>query len=279
MEPLEKIHFINLEMLKEFDRVCRENGLHYYLFAGTLLGAVRHQDFIPWDDDVDVMMPREDVDRLISLRENFREGFSLWVPEEQGFFYDMIPRVLYETSQMRTPGEEDLFYQNANNKISIDIFAMDNACMGTRFKLQVFGLKMSYGLLMGHRYRVDLNKYKGIQKAQAAILSRLGKRISVKRLYSLYNKIARMGNKRDTEYIFNSTNKLCLLYRVFPRKDFEGDEYLPLHGNLFSVPCDFHGVLGINFTGNYMKLPGSKRRKPGHARLEEVKITYEGIEL
>ena len=55
------------EILKDIDRVCREHGLRYYITYGTMLGAVRHKGFIPWDDDLDIMMPRKDYDMLISL--------------------------------------------------------------------------------------------------------------------------------------------------------------------------------------------------------------------
>ena len=67
-----------LRILKAFDAVCRERGLRYYLEDGTLLGAVRHGGFIPWDDDVDIMMPRPDYERLIL---HSRE----WLPEPYEF--------------------------------------------------------------------------------------------------------------------------------------------------------------------------------------------------
>ena len=61
---IEEVRKVQLGVLGEFDRLCRSHGLTYYLAYGTLLGAVRHGGYIPWDDDVDVMMPRGDYDRL-----------------------------------------------------------------------------------------------------------------------------------------------------------------------------------------------------------------------
>lgn len=59
-ELLRKVQLIQLDMLIEFDRICKANNLKYQLFAGSLLGAIRHNGFIPWDDDVDVAMLRSD---------------------------------------------------------------------------------------------------------------------------------------------------------------------------------------------------------------------------
>lgn len=64
---LEEIQQAELEILREFDRICREEGLRYSLVGGTLLGAVRHKGFIPWDDDIDVAMPRPDYERFRKL--------------------------------------------------------------------------------------------------------------------------------------------------------------------------------------------------------------------
>ena len=61
---LRKIQMIQVEMLEEVDRICKKCGIHYNIIAGTLLGAVRHGGYIPWDDDADVAMLREEYDRL-----------------------------------------------------------------------------------------------------------------------------------------------------------------------------------------------------------------------
>ena len=67
MSTLKEHQEVLLELLTEFDRVCRKNNIKYMLFAGSSLGAVRHQGFIPWDDDLDVALLREDYDRLMKL--------------------------------------------------------------------------------------------------------------------------------------------------------------------------------------------------------------------
>lgn len=62
-----------LSILKKLDGICREQGLRYFLFYGTLIGAIRHKGFIPWDDDLDVAMPRPDFDRLVEYCRRHRE--------------------------------------------------------------------------------------------------------------------------------------------------------------------------------------------------------------
>ena len=64
---MKRIWAVELDLLNEFARVCRENGLKWFAHAGTMLGAVRHRGFIPWDDDIDIIMPRKDYERLCKL--------------------------------------------------------------------------------------------------------------------------------------------------------------------------------------------------------------------
>ena len=74
---MKQVWAVQLDLLQELLRVCKENGLRVFADSGTLIGAVREKGFIPWDDDIDVAMPREDYDRLMSLSAEFRDPYFL----------------------------------------------------------------------------------------------------------------------------------------------------------------------------------------------------------
>lgn len=116
-----------LGILKEFIRVCKKYGLRYYLFGGTLLGAVRHQGFIPWDDDLDICMPRPDFEKLLTLRHEFQSPYFL-----QDYHSD--PSYTYLFAKLRdssTTFIEAVFnMHNFNHGIYLDIFPLD----GVRYK-------------------------------------------------------------------------------------------------------------------------------------------------
>lgn len=75
-----------LKTFKAFSALCDEYNLRYYAAFGTALGAVRHQGFIPWDDDIDVYMPRQDYNKFIALRDKIEEAYSIIDLRDTGYF-------------------------------------------------------------------------------------------------------------------------------------------------------------------------------------------------
>jgi len=112
-----------LELYKEFARVCDENGLTYFACAGTCLGAVRHNGFIPWDDDIDVMMPREDYEKFLKLENPFSDEkyFLQTFRTDRAYIYNYAK--LRDSS---TTYIENYYSQHViNHGVWIDIFPID----------------------------------------------------------------------------------------------------------------------------------------------------------
>lgn len=128
MDRLRELQLTQLEMLKIFDSFCRKNGLHYSLYAGTLLGAVRHKGFIPWDDDLDVCMARDEYDRFIELwQENPYLGYILQNKENTPTFSQSFTKLRKEHTTFLQSKEEAAAYHTG---IFIDIFPIDRIPSG-----------------------------------------------------------------------------------------------------------------------------------------------------
>ena len=123
-EKRRKVWDIQKELLLELDKICKKHHLKYFVDSGTLLGAVRHQGFIPWDDDIDVVMLREDYDQLIAeCSDEFKGKFFLQSAySDSGYFRGHAQLRNSETAAiLEGEGEHVLF----NQGIFIDIFPLD----------------------------------------------------------------------------------------------------------------------------------------------------------
>lgn len=116
-----QIQEILLEILKEFDAVCRDHGIRYSLDGGTLLGAVRHGGFIPWDDDVDVIVPRPDYERLLKHPEWFKSPYLLQHINDPGYFWPYAK--LFDT---RFRAQEPSLIGTYLGYLWLDIFPVDS---------------------------------------------------------------------------------------------------------------------------------------------------------
>ncbi len=120
-----ELHKVLLSAMKDIDRICRENGLRYYLHAGTLLGAFNHQGFIPWDDDVDISLTRADYDRLLQiLQEQYSDVYFV-----HNFKTD--PAYRNNRTVLRVLGTKVIHYhenpENQHPEIAVDIVPLDAA--------------------------------------------------------------------------------------------------------------------------------------------------------
>lgn len=117
---LAEIKAVELDILMNFDAFCKEIGIRYYLSNGTLLGAVKYNGFIPWDDDIDVLMPRLDYDKLIALYQD-TERYRLYSMERHNTYAFPFAKLC----DMHTRKEETNINNGTQLGIDIDIFPLD----------------------------------------------------------------------------------------------------------------------------------------------------------
>lgn len=118
---IKELQLIELDILKYFDWICRKNNLTYFLAGGTLLGAIRHKGFIPWDDDVDVIMPRQDFERLIELFKKDNSNYTLLYPGCSSDYYYTFGKLI----DNRTVLDEYTYSDIEGMGVYIDIFILD----------------------------------------------------------------------------------------------------------------------------------------------------------
>ncbi len=144
-----KVWAKELEILLEFDRICRENGLTYYLACGTLLGAVRHHGFIPWDDDIDVEMFRSDYERAKEIFERELRPPFVWqdtytivrdAKTEDGGSLRFLPFAKIRNSDTAAI-ERTGAPASMNQGIYIDVFPLDDAMDGTDFNAEMLEIQ------------------------------------------------------------------------------------------------------------------------------------------
>lgn len=120
---LRRLQRAALEILDAVADVCEKNGIRWFLDSGTALGAVRHQGFIPWDDDVDVGMLREDYDRFLGLAENaLPEGYSLHTPENTPHYSPFFAKVYKDGTRFWS---KEVIESGCQQGIFVDIFPYD----------------------------------------------------------------------------------------------------------------------------------------------------------
>ena len=278
---LDRVHESDFAMLSEVDRICKKYDIQYYLHGGTFLGAVRHQDFIPWDDDVDILFLRKDYERFLDVFEKEADPrFQLLRFERYPQFFDFISKIADTelTYEGTTFGAED-FYENRYSHPTLDLFVFD--IEDNNHKWQLIRMKLLYALAMGHRPYVDYSKFKGIMKVVAFVLASVGKLIPFKKIAMKYiglqiqGGIARLADGDDDKFYDGKKVLFISNEQPDPRYwglDFDvehlvyGPDTALIRGKEFPIP-KLHDKWLKKTYGDYMALPPKEKQVPMHVNI------------
>ena len=190
------------EMLKWFHNYCKENDINYYLIGGTLLGAVRHKGYIPWDDDLDVALYRDDYNKLINCMGNqvYNDSYKLEAPlSKKDYVYPFckiydIKTTLVENTRFKT-----------KRGIYIDIFPLDGIGNTEEAALKNYKTIGFYNNLLNTRICAIAN-HRSFLKNSAIFISRIIPDFIIdwKKIVSKVNKISANRKVDDNDYIVNS---------------------------------------------------------------------------
>lgn len=269
---LTRVHEANLSILREIDRICRKYKIKYMLDSGTLLGAVRHQGFIPWDDDADVVFTRNNYEMFLKVAERELPSGMTLVEQDQyrggKAFYDFTPRIIYEKSQNHEDSPMMRFYEGKVNHLWVDLFILDKlpgnkaAAFMTRFLH-----KAIYGMAMGHRYRLDFSKYGMMEKIFVGGLSLAGRLIPMKALFAIQRAAAVKDNKGKSHTWFYSNYQPDYLYVTLEGAWCEETVDLDFCGMKLMAPKGWDQVL-TRVYGDYRKLPPKEQQVPSHSTMK-----------
>lgn len=266
---LEAVHQANLKILKEIDRICRKYGIRYGLDSGTLIGAVRHQGFIPWDDDADVSFTRENYEKFARVAgEELPRGMKLLKPNQlRGgeAFYDFTPRIIYLNSRTNQDSPEMDYYEGRLNHLWVDLFILDDQPECRWKAMWVKGLHTAvYGLAMGHRYRLDYSRYGLAGRLAVRLLAGAGRRLPMKAIRKMQYALAVKYNNTGSGLFYYSNYQPDYLYVTLKKEWSQETVDLPFEDTVLMAPAGWHHVL-TEVYGDYMKLPPREQRVPAHS--------------
>lgn len=250
-EELRRVQLVQLEILKHIDKFCREHKIKYSLAYGTILGAVRHGGFIPWDDDLDIMMLRKDYDRFLALWKD-NEEYILQNHETNNDFSQSFTKIRKKNTAFVQ--ETDLG-KSYHKGIFVDIFPLYRVPEGKLKRLSQRAHTLLYQLYM-----------RGFVPKNSGKLVRIGSGVLLK-LHSKnnYPKLADKHLKKIMKYNDNDQLKLFDLSTVISsRRLYKHDLFdnlceIKYEDDTFPVVDSYIDILKTVY-GDYMKLPDEDKR-------------------
>ena len=260
-ENLRKLQLVELEMLVELDRLCRKHNIKYIIDAGTLLGAVRHNGFIPWDDDIDIRMLRSDYDKFCQVcKQELAEEFFLQNHDTDSEYMWGYARILRKDTKYVRVNHEAI---KSKTGIFIDIFPNDtlpdNCIMAKVYTILTWLCRKMLYSGIGKKYGKSLIDRIGFYILD--LLPKEGAHIILRYLVNLYRD---SDSQKVRCYGWGSKEET----KGFQRGWLENTTDISFEGRIVRAPIDTVDFLIFSFGKDYMTPPPESKRVPGHLATE-----------
>ena len=268
-----RVNAMYLELLGEFERVCEKNGFTWWLAFGSLLGAVRHKGFIPWDDDVDILMPRADFDRLLKLSNEqlgVKPPYFMQTPHTDAAFQQRILRFRRSDTSFITKYDMDMIRKAGrpyDMGLALAIFPLDNVPKsGWLFSLQKRIAKS------GVSYRTGEGGAKKQSSLKKLIFKLAEGVLSEKTIVRLIHGMYRICRKNRSGY-FQCFEGFYQETDVWPAEVFADTVRLPFEDITVPAPAGWDTLLRITY-GDYMQFPPPEARAEKHTDFMSADVPW-----
>ncbi|MEO1953812.1 MAG: LicD family protein [Campylobacterales bacterium] len=267
-KELKQLHNKILEIIEYFDKFCKDNGITYYLMGGSALGAMRHQGFIPWDDDFDVFMDYENYMRFLDIADKKLDKNRFYFQKEN------TKEWLLYFSKIRMNGttfiEENLKDKQMHHGIYIDIMCLNGASSIKSIRyIQYLSARVLSAIALSH------SSYKTNSLAKKVMLY-LAKYIDNDIVKSNLLRFVRYFNNKEHTLVGHFFGRASFDKTSFDKSYLGKPRYVKFEKLMLPVPSEVEKYLTLRYGKEYMKLPSDevKAQYPSHACIVDTQKSY-----
>ena len=268
-EATRKLQKVDLEITMQIVDICKKHNIQYFITSGTMLGAIRHKGFIPWDDDIDIGMMRDQYEKFLEVAEKeLPETLKLVTFRNTPEYHYYISRVVDTDTWIE---EERMAEDEKMTHVSVDVYAIDGSPNNSLLRKIYYFRVMYHRALMSLCYKdsIDRHRKRGVFER---ILLFVMERIPVEKMTTPYKQKCHIDRllKSNDVYKSNIIGDLMGAYRtkeMMPAELFGKGAMYQFEDVMLMGPEDYDGYLTYMY-GDYMKLPPEESRRTHYKVIE-----------